>query len=89
MKSISLIIRINTGSTLTVLNQVLKLYEDDTWYISFNIPNLNSGQTLEVLGSTSDINRGAITMTIQNQNSGVNCINLLFYFYFNFHSDII
>ena len=55
MKSIHLIIRINTGSTLTVLNQVLKLYEYDT--ISFNIPKLNSGQTLEVLASTSDINR--------------------------------
>ena len=78
----NLVIRINSGSTLTELNRVSKYYEDDK--ISFSIEKLNSGKTLEILASTGDINRGAFTMTIQNQNSGVNCIFVVIFIIFIF-----
>ena len=79
MKIINLIIRINSGSTLTVLNQVFTFYEDDI--ISFNIPKLNNGQTLEILASTSEINRGVLTITIQKRNTRFDCMSLLVYYF--------
>ena len=65
-------VRLNSGLTITTLNVLSVMRQDDAFY--FYVPKILNRQSLEIHATTTDINRGKFTGVIQKRlNNLIDC----------------